>query len=237
MTAEPAEPLRWFGRRHGRPLRPGRARLIEAVLPALTLDLLAAGRLDPASLFAGRDVWLEIGFGAGEHLAAQAKANPDIGFIGCEPFVNGVASLLAAVERDGLANLRLFTDDARLLLPLLPEASIARVFVLFSDPWPKARHWKRRFIQIPVLDELARVMRDGAEFRFASDHKGYVNWTLEHALGHPAFSWMAEGPKDWRERPADAIATRYETKALRQAVSCVYLRFTRQARPGPSRSP
>ena len=230
MTDAPSGPPRWFGRRRGRALRPGRARAVATVLPKLRLEVPASGRLDLAGLFAGRDVWLEIGFGAGEHLLAQAKAHPDIGFIGCEPYVNGVAALLAAVEREAIANIRIFGDDARRLFPALPDASIGRVFVLFSDPWPKARHWKRRFIQTPVLDELARMMTDGAELRFASDHKGYASWMLERALRHPAFQWTAESPKDWRERPADAIASRYEEKALRQGIACVHLRFARRNR-------
>lgn len=231
MTEDLAGPPRSFGRRRGRPLRPTRARAVGTLLPQIQIAPPATGRIHLASLFPAPTVWLEIGFGAGEHLAAQAKAHPDIGFIGCEPYINGVASLLASIERDALVNVRVFMDDARLLIPAIPDASIGRVFVLFSDPWPKTRHWKRRLIQPAVLDDLARVMADGAELRFASDHKGYVSWTLEHVLAHPAFSWVAAGPKDWRERPADAFATRYETKALRQAVSCVYLRFTRRARP------
>ena len=183
MSAAPDPRLanRSYGRRFGRSLRSSRRRLLDEVLPALRVPLPEEGEFDPRSLFPGdpEAVWLEVGFGGGEHLAAQAEAHPAIGFIGCEPFVNGVASLLAQVDGRGLANVRLLDDDARLLIDRLPAASVGRVFVLFADPWPKARHAKRRFIRADVLDSLARIMADGAELRFASDDMGYVRWALE----------------------------------------------------------
>jgi tRNA (guanine-N7-)-methyltransferase len=176
---------------------------------------------------------LEIGFGGGEHLAAQAAAHPAVTLLGCETFVNGIASLLTHVEAHRLGNVHIFPDDAGLLLRKLPDASIGRIFLPFLDPWPKTRHHKRRFVQRHSLDALARVLEDGAELRFASDHPGYVAWMLELALEHPSFAWTARGPEDWRLRPADAAATRYETKALARGARCYYLRFLRRPRGGP----
>lgn len=236
MTGGPPDPRfanRSFGRRTGRSLRPTRRRLLEELLPEIRVPLdAAAGVLDPLSLFADPPdaVWLEIGFGGGEHLAAQAEACPAVGFIGCEPFVNGVASLLAQVDGRGLGNVRILDDDARLLLERLADASVARVFVLFADPWPKARHAKRRFVRPETLDALARVMADGAEFRFASDDMGHVRWALEQVLVHPAFDWPARGPADWRCPPVDWCETRYEAKARQAGRSCVYLTFRRRPR-------
>ncbi len=200
------------------------------MLPRWRIVLPAAGEvLDVAALFPGgvNDLWLEVGFGAGEHLAAQAAAHPDIGFIGCEPFVNGVAALLARASDDGSTNIRLFDDDARRLIDALPPASVGRVFILFPDPWPKKRHHRRRFISDESLDCLARVMADGAELRFASDQMAYVRWTLERLTRHPAFVWSARGPADWRLLPDDGFRTRYQAKAEARGLSCVYLRFRR----------
>ena len=196
---------------------------------------MPAGRLENLqTLFPNpvSEVWLEIGFGAGEHLIHQAEANPDIGFIGAEPFINGVARVLAEAENKSLHNIRIHDDDARLLLGRLPAASIARVFLLFPDPWPKTRHHKRRFVNAATLDGLMRILKPGGEFRFASDDAGLVRWTLAASLAHAGFAWTAKGPADWRQRPADAIATRYETKALAEGRDCVYLRF--QKIGGPS---
>ncbi len=222
-----------YGRRRGRPLRPGRRRLLAELLPRLAVPLPAAGEaLDPATLFAPppEDVWLEVGFGGGEHLAAQARARPEIGVIGCEPYVNGVARLLSLVDRDGLDNVRILADDARPLIEALAEASIGRVFLLFPDPWPKARHHKRRFVVRAMLDSLARIMKDGAELRLATDDGDYLCWMLERALAHPDLEWLARRPDDWRRRPADWPPTRYEAKALGQGRRCTYLRFARRAR-------
>ena len=182
--------LRWHGRRRGHALRKGRQTLIEKLLPRLRMPAaVGAAPTDLAPLFPKtvEDVWLEVGFGAGEHLLEQARLHPAVGMIGCEPFVNGVAALLAGVERDGLSNVRVFDDDARLLLPRLPDAAIGRVFVLFADPWPKKRHHKRRFLAEENLDALAQVMKDDAELRFASDHMEFVRWTLDKVTRHPAF--------------------------------------------------
>ena len=223
----------FYGRRHGRPLRPGRARLVETLLPRLAVTLeVAASRPALTALFETEpeELWLEIGFGAGEHLAAQAAARPEVGFLGAEVFVNGIASLLARVDAAGLRNVRIFQGDGRDLLEALPEAAFARVAVLFPDPWPKARHRRRRIIQPETLDHLARILRDGGELRLATDDPDYLTWMLEVTTAHPAFAWLARRAADWRERPADWPPSRYERKALAKGVRPSYLRFGRRDR-------
>ncbi|HWA50326.1 MAG TPA: tRNA (guanosine(46)-N7)-methyltransferase TrmB [Dongiaceae bacterium] len=223
------EQRRFYGRRKGRPLRKGQQSLIDTLLPRLAIDLPAAGRLDPRALFpqTPREIWLEIGFGGGEHLAEQARANPQAGIIGCEVFLNGIATLLAQVETHGLTNVRIHPEDARDLLDVLPEQSLDRVFLLFPDPWPKRRHAERRFIQTERLDQLARLMKPGAEFRVGSDDPGYITWALAHLTAHPRFQWLARGPHDWQQRPADWPQTRYEAKALREGRRPAFFRFRR----------
>lgn len=173
---------------------------------------------------------MEIGFGGGEHLAALAAQYPTVGFIGCEPFVNGVASLLAHIEAKSLSNIRIYDDDARHILPFLPDAGLERLYLPYADPWPKTRHHRRRFVQTETVEAFARVLKDAGEFRFASDFMNYVRWTLDHVTVHPAFQWVAQGPEDWRTRPDDSIETRYEAKARKAGSSCVYLRFKRTPR-------
>ncbi|HEX6441202.1 MAG TPA: tRNA (guanosine(46)-N7)-methyltransferase TrmB [Stellaceae bacterium] len=230
MPGAPPQQPRFYGRRRGRPLRPGRRRLAETLLPGLSVPLPEAGRLDPRTLFALRisAVWLEIGFGGGEHLAEQAASHPDIGFIGCEVFENGIAKMLAQIDRRRLGNVRLFTEDARLLLEALSPGSIGRVFILFPDPWPKQRHHKRRLVAPMTLDRLADIMPEGAELRLATDDPGYLAWMLEHATAHAAFRWLARRPADWRERPPDWPPTRYEQKAPAAGRTPAFLRFLRQ---------
>jgi tRNA (guanine-N7-)-methyltransferase len=211
-------------------LRPGQRRLKEELLPRLTVTLPEVGTFDPRSLFPAATVWLEIGFGAGEHLAAQAERHPDIGVIGSEVFVDGVARLVGEIARRELCNVRLFTEDARLLLAALPAASLNRVFVLFPDPWPKRRHHKRRLIAPATLDQLAFAMEDRAELRLATDDRGYLVWMLEHLTAHPDFGWLVRRPADWRERPEDWPATRYEEKARAAGRSPAFLRFIRRPR-------
>jgi tRNA (guanine-N7-)-methyltransferase len=209
--------------------------LLATDLPRLALPRPAAGEVvDPRRLFPRpvSDVWLEIGFGAGEHLIGQALARPDVGFIGCEPYLNGVAALLAGTAGRGLDTIRVFADDARLLLPHLPDASIGRIFLLFADPWPKRRHHRRRFVGAASMRDLARILVDDGELWFASDHADYVRWTLWHALCHPEFAWDVRRPNDWRSPPADWIETRYQAKAARRGERCFYLRFRRQDRVG-----
>jgi len=202
------------------------------------LDADAGPPPDPSSLrFAGStspqgggeffvdDVWLEIGFGAGEHLLALARAHPRVGLIGAEPYEAGVAKLLSHMAGDPPPNIRLHEGDARDIIAALPDACLGGVFIMFPDPWPKTRHHKRRFIQTEMLDRLARVMRSGAELRFASDDAGYTAWTLERATAHPAFAWTAAGPSDFTTRPRGWPQTRYEAKALHGPP--VYLSFAR----------
>jgi tRNA (guanine-N7-)-methyltransferase len=208
-------------------LRVRQADLLSTLLP--TLAVPADGALDPAALFdAPRAVWLEIGFGAGEHLAAQARMHSDVGIIGCEAYVNGVAKLLARVERESIANVRVLLGDARALLPRLSAASIGRVFLLFPDPWPKRRHWKRRFLQPETLDDLARTLAKGGELRVATDWGEYARWSLALLTAHPHFEWAAEAPADWRQRPGDWPETRYEQKARAAGRTPVYLTFQRK---------
>jgi tRNA (guanine-N7-)-methyltransferase len=172
-----------------------------------------------------KNVWLEIGFGGGEHLFWQAQQNPEVGLIGAEPYLNGVVKLLSKLEASPLPNIRIHMGDAREIIHALPDASLGRVFVLFPDPWPKLRHHKRRFIQMEMLDRLARVMKPGAELRFASDDPGYVEWTLERLMAHPSFEWTAARAADWQTRPVDWPPTRYEAKELHGKP--VFLRFSR----------
>jgi len=192
----------------------------------------ASGCLDPDTLFgaARRSIWLEIGFGGGEHLAQQAERHPTAGFIGCEVFENGIVKLLAQIEQRRLDNIRIFADDARWLIAALPPASIDRVFILFPDPWPKRRHHKRRLLSRETLDRLAEIMTDDAELQVATDDSDYLCWILERLTGHPAFEWLARRPRDWRERPTDWPPTRYEEKARAAGRSPVFLRFRRRPR-------
>lgn len=232
-TEAPAGPARRqvWGRRQGPKLRPGRRSLLDERLPEVGVTLPeGGGRLDPQALFgdgSSRPVWLEIGFGGGEHLAWQAAANPGVGLVGVEPFVNGVARLLSLLEARGLANVRVLMDDARLLLAALPDASINRAFVLFPDPWPKLRHHKRRIVNRGTAAGLARVLGPGAELRVATDDPDYARWILEALLAEPRLEWLAERAADWRERPADWPATRYEEKALAAGRRPTFLRFRR----------
>jgi tRNA (guanine-N7-)-methyltransferase len=217
-----------YGRSKGKALRPHQAHLIADALPPLAVDTgrLAAGA--PLFEFAPRELWLEIGFGGGEHLVAQALAHPDIGVIGCEPFINGVATALAGIERHGLANVRLQIDDARLLIAATPDAALSRIFILYPDPWPKRRHNKRRVISHQTVAELARVARSGARVRFATDIDDYAGWTLARFLASPHFRWLAESAKDWRRPWDDWAPTRYETKAREAGRTPVYLTFQRR---------
>jgi tRNA (guanine-N7-)-methyltransferase len=219
-----------YGRRRGRRLRAARQQQVDRWLPRLSIDLERVAE-DPAALFGRpvRDIWLEVGFGGGEHLVRQAAQHPDIGFIGCEPYLAGIARLVGQVDGSAAApdNIRIFTDDARLLIERLPAACIGRVFILFPDPWPKSRHHRRRFIAPAQLDALARVMRPGAELRIATDHMEYLRWILFHCLAHRGFRWLARGPADWRQRTDDWPPTRYEDKALARGAFCAFLRFAR----------
>ena len=208
-----------YGRRRGRKLRRGRAALVAKILPQVEIAL-------PVALVS-RETWIEIGFGAGEHLAAQAAAHPDVAFIGCEPFFDGVAQLIAEIGARHLTNVRIFQDDARLLLDALPDASIARAFVLFPDPWPKVRHHKRRILSRDGFAKLARVLEPGAELRVATDDPDYLDWIRTHAASEGSFALNGE----WTDRPTDWPATRYEDKAHRAGRIPTYLAFYRCAKP------
>ena len=217
------------GRRKGKPLSARRMGLMTTVLGRLEIDPATPSPADIASLFASppSDVRLEIGFGGGEHLIHGATSSPDTGFIGVEPFVNGMAKAVAAIADTGLANVRLYGGDAALLLEWLPPASLAEVDLLYPDPWPKRRHWKRRFVSEANLDLLARAIRPGGLFRFASDIDSYVAWTLLHLGRRAEFAWRAERADDWRQPWNGWPGTRYEAKALREGRTPTYLTFQR----------
>jgi tRNA (guanine-N7-)-methyltransferase len=230
MTEEPArERGALHGRRKGKPLRAGQNERVETLLPRLRLDLSAPAPADLAGLFdvPVRAVRLEIGFGGGEHLLHEAEANPDLGFIGVEPFLNGMAKALVGIEERGLRNVRLFDNDAALLLDWLPAGCLIRTDLLYPDPWPKVRHWKRRFVSDDNVRRIARAVVPGGEFRFASDIDTYVTWTLEHLRRAPDFTWTAERADDWRRPWAGWPGTRYEAKAFREGRPPAYLVFRR----------
>lgn len=223
-------PRRFFGRRKGHRLRARQAELIETLLPRLALDLREHAPEPLTALFpvAVTDVRLEIGFGGGEHLTAEAGRNPHAGFFGCEPFVNGMAKALVAIEAQGLRNVRLHLGDAVPVLSWLPPASLAGIDLLYPDPWPKRRHWKRRLIQGDTVAAMARVLRPGALFRFASDSADYAAWTLLRFLRAPDFIWTAERAEDWRKPWPDFMYTRYHRKAARAGRAPTYLMFRRR---------
>ena len=231
-----ARPTRIYGRRRGRRLRPGHQRLLDEVLPQVSLRLPAPGEfLDPDQIFASafEELWLEIGFGAGEHLAwqlfRQAETDGPAAFIGIDYFINGSAKLLARLEGStALERLRLYQGEATEVLAVLPDGSLDRVFILFPDPWPKERHHKRRLIQSPVGDRIACLLKKGGELRLATDDPNYLAWIMERFHKHPAFEWTARGPTDWRRRPVDWPRTRYEEKALEQGRKPYYLRYNRR---------
>ena len=229
MANEAEQRGAFFGRRKGKKLRSQQAERFDTLLPRLALDLATPAPADPRALFSFRPeaLRLEIGFGGGEHLIAQAEANPRCAFIGCEPFINGMAKALAAIEAKGLVNVRLYQGDASFLLDWLPESSLDRIDLLYPDPWPKRRHWKRRFIQEESIVKLARVLKRSGEFRFASDWPDYVGWTLQRLTRAPTFAWTAERADDWRKPWPDFVRTRYEQKALREGRVPCYLAFRR----------
>ncbi|HVY00585.1 MAG TPA: tRNA (guanosine(46)-N7)-methyltransferase TrmB [Pseudorhodoplanes sp.] len=219
----------FFGRRKGKPLRAHQADLLTVLLPYLAIDLTEPPPAKLAALFRVpvEEVRLEIGFGGGEHLIAQALANPNAGFIGIEMFVNGMAKALAAIETHNLQNIRLHHGDAADLIAWLPDRALSRIDMLYPDPWPKRRHWKRRFINERSIAALARILRQGGDFRFASDWPHYAAWTLRRVLRSSAFEWTAECADDWRKPWPDFSGTRYEAKARREGRTPCYLTFRR----------
>ncbi len=225
IANDPTTLRRLYGRRQGHALRVGQAALVEDLLPQVAVP---EGPLDAQALFR-RDcpLWLEIGFGAGEHLATQAAANPDVGLIGCEPFLNGVVGALGHIQSGGLTNVRLHMGDALEVLERLPDASLDRAFLLHPDPWPKMRHAKRRFVNPGPLDMLAAKLKPGAELRIGTDHDIYCRWTLMQMAARRDFEWQVAGPADWNTRPADWPQTRYEAKARRLGHEVWYFRYLR----------
>jgi tRNA (guanine-N7-)-methyltransferase len=226
-----SERYQFYGRRKAKPLRPRQQQLVADLLPSLRIDLPREGELQPRTIFSRTpaDVWLEIGFGGGEHLAALAAAHPHIGFIGAEPFLNGIAKLLVAIAEQRLSNIRIFDADSRLLLDRLSAASIGRIYVLYPDPWPKRRHAKRRLLNPATLMQLHRAMKPGAELRLATDSRDYAAWALARLLRHGGFEWLAESAGDWRKPPPGWTVTRYESKALAKGRTPLYLTFRRRS--------
>jgi tRNA (guanine-N7-)-methyltransferase len=239
MTDEPLSPSgapwrNFYGRRHGKKLRPRQQELLEGALSEIAPvgvrweDNPARKEISLPALF-GRDgpVWLEIGFGAGEHMCAQAAAHPGVGIIGCEPYINGVAALMSKIDREDLTNIRVHAGDARDLLDVLPVSSLDRAFLLYPDPWPKTRHHRRRFANPENFIPLARALKPGAHLRVATDIPDYVRHTLEVMNALPEFEWLAERAEDWRTPWADWHRTRYEAKAIREERTPHYLTFRR----------
>ena len=219
----------FFGRRRGKTLKLPQAAALSALLPVLKLDLSSPApgplvRLWPHPV---SEIRLEIGFGGGEHLLHRARQAPHTGFIGVEPFVNSMAKMLAALQSEGLDNIRVHDDDATQVLDWLPDACLDRIDLLYPDPWPKKKHWKRRFVSRPNLDRFARVLKPGGRFGFASDIDTYVNWTLAHVAAHPAFEWTARTAAGWRAPWPGWPGTRYEAKAVREGRTPCYLEFER----------
>ena len=236
---------KFFGRRKGKKLKPNREAILNTLLPKIKINLPNNNTFIPPETwfpFKPQEIWLEIGFGGGEHLAAQALKYPKIAFIGAEVFINGVASLLAHLagthknpnlnktndispERND--NVRIYNDDVRPLLNILPDASLDKIFLLFPDPWPKKRHAARRFIGPNNIPKLARILKEGGELRLASDDMNYIRWSLKHLCSSPYFSWTAKSAKDWNNPPNDWVNTRYELKALAAGRKPIYLIFKR----------
>ncbi|WP_224704398.1 tRNA (guanosine(46)-N7)-methyltransferase TrmB [Devosia aquimaris] len=238
MTAKPdhqlpktrsGEPRAFFGRRSGKKLHGGQQAIFDASLPAL--EIVLDGPLDPRSLFPdAKELVVEIGYGGGEHLALEAGLHPQTGYIGCEVFTGGIGKMVQTIAARELDNIRLFTDDALKLLMAMPDASLDAVYLLYPDPWPKTRHHKRRFVSPTTLAELARVIRPGGRFFFATDIEDYANWTLAHVLREPSFAFETQSPGDWHQPYPDWQATRYEQKARREGrMVSFYFTFRRVA--------
>ena len=235
MTSQPPSSskaaLKFYGRRKGKPLRAGRQELFDELLPALAIPKPAEGAvLDLKGYFAHTPdhLWLEIGFGAGEHAAHLAEINPSVGLVACEVFQNGIASMLSHIDKRAISNIRIYPEDVRHLWPALPDGSFQRIYVMFPDPWPKTRHAKRRMIGPENLDTLARLMKPGGQLIVASDHPIYVTWALAHLVRHGAFQWTARRAADWQCPPEGTLETRYAAKAAREGRIPSYLVFDRR---------
>lgn len=219
----------FFGRRKAKSLSAPQQRLLDELLPRLKLDITEKPIQNLQNAFPHKPdfIVLESGFGGGEHLIHQALANPEVGFIGVEPFVNSMAKALTEIDAQGITNIRLYDEDATEILDWLPEHSIDRVDLLYPDPWPKKKHWKRRFVNRKNLSRFSRVLKNKAIFHFASDIDTYINWTLNHCEAHPDFEWKAQTAKDWHTPYENWTRTRYEAKAIREDRTPCYLRFRR----------
>ncbi len=223
MVAKNSQPdFKFYGRLKGVRLSNRQSKLVETLLPAVRLDLK---KPVPAE---HRDVWLEIGFGGGEHLAFQAMKNRQIAFIGAEPFINGVAKLLVSIEENNIGNLAIHDDDVRVLLPKIPDNSLSRLFLLYPDPWHKQRHQKRRMVSDDTIGQFHRILKPDGVFRFASDIEDYVRWTVATVKKHSGFDFDGEAVSDWRQPPDDWYRTRYEAKAVREGRTPCYISFTRR---------
>ena len=223
----PASQRAFFGRRKGHALKPRQAALFDTLLPCVALDLTKPAPADLRTLFAQPldTVRLEIGFGGAEHLIVQAQALPTTGFIGTDAFINGVAKALVAIDAHKLSNVRLYFGDASELIDWLPAGALSRIDLLYPDPWPKRRHWKRRFVQDDSLKRLARILKSGGELRFATDIADYAAYALARVLRSPDFVWTAEQASDWRKPWPDFAGTRYEAKAKREGRTPAYFIF------------
>lgn len=224
------KPSAFFGRRKGKPLSPNQQKLMDELLPKLLLDP-SQPITEAAGLFSHspKAIWLEIGFGGAEHMVHQAQENPQIGMIGCEPFINGISKAVDQIAADEIETIRLYNEDAAHILDWLPEASIDRLFLLYPDPWHKKRHWKRRFVSDHNLGRILRVLKPGGHFRFASDIESYVEWTLEHVAKQPLFKELGASDEERAQPYPDWRRTRYEAKAFREGRTPKYLTFERLA--------
>lgn len=231
MDSNPSSQRAFFGRRKGHALKPRQAALFDTLLPKLGLDLAQPAPADLRTLFprAVDEMRLEIGFGGAEHLIAQAQANPNVGYIGTDAFLNGVAKALVAIDTHKLDNVLLYFGDASALLDWLPIEALSRIDLLYPDPWPKRRHWKRRFVQDESLKRLARILKSGGEFRFATDIPSYADHVLMRILRSSDFTWTAETADDWRKPWAGFVRTRYEAKAIREGRTPAYFMFRKGA--------
>lgn len=220
----------FFGRRSGKRLHRGQQTLFDTLLPGLDIPLPDSGQISPSALFdpAPARLAIEIGYGGGEHLARKAQENPATGFIGCEVFTGGIGKLLKSIAADDLKNIRLFTEDAYDLLTRLEPESLDEAYLLYPDPWPKTRHHKRRFISPTTLGALAKALKPGARFHFATDIEDYANWTLAHILRHPEFTWPVTDPGAWHQPYPGWQPTRYEQKARKEGrLKSFYFTFQR----------
>ncbi len=228
MSDKPTYIPNTYGRRIDKPLRARPAQLMKTLLPQIAMPDPADGHIDLKRVFPDTDeIWLEVGFGGGEHLAWQGAHNPNIGMIGAEPFINGVAKLVTQIDDQNLDNIRIHFGDARPLMEALPDRSLTRMFVLHPDPWPKARHHKRRMISPWFFGEAERLIKPGGILRVASDIPDYIRWTLMHSQDAAGFEWTAQCADDWKIRPEDWPQTRYEAKAYREGRRPTYLTFAR----------